>query len=357
GVIEQQQNANSVITVPFLVTDPNTGAVTNVCAGASPPSYCHDPEALRTYAASLGTGGAVWVLPNKVKMPYSDQFDLGIRKRFGDITATVTYSHVESHHISMFARANFYSNGWFTVLPTATGCVNGGDQWIIDFTPNGPFPNCPATTGQLPGFNGKLDRGLNNGRARLDALFLQVEKPFTDTSTWGFTEAVTIQRARSNVAQELNSDEFYNGPSLDAYGWNYVNGVEKWRSVTSANWRAPWGITLSGILNLSSGPAFGHIYFPPGAPAGACCYANMGGVYFPHKTFGYRRLDARVAKTFKLPWGHEVTADFQVFNVFNWLNRTYSSWGAGSGINPTFVEDGQVSNDQRQFQAGLSYKF
>ena len=31
--------------------------------------------------ASLGfTGGAVWVLPNKVKMPYSDQFDLGVRK-------------------------------------------------------------------------------------------------------------------------------------------------------------------------------------------------------------------------------------------------------------------------------------
>jgi hypothetical protein len=295
-------------------------------------------------------------------MPYSDQFDLGLRKRFGDLTATVTYSHVESHNISMFARSNFYNNGWYTVVLTPGGCINGGDQWIIDFTPNGPFPNCSATNGQLTGFNGKLDRGVNNGRARLDALFLQVEKPFTDTSTWGFTQALTLQRARSNVAQELNSDEFYNGPNLDAYGWNYVNGVEKWRSVTSGEYRAPFGITLSGILTLSSGPAFGHIVAPWNGltgpvPQGACCYANMGGVYFPHKTIGYKRLDLRVAKTFKLPWGHELTADFQAFNVFNSLNRTYSSWGAGGGNPPPLTENGQVGNDQRQFQAGLRYKF
>ena len=359
GVIEQQQNANTIITVGTSATDPFRIA----CASATPPAYCHDPEALRAYVTSLGfTGGAVWVLPNKVKMPYSDQFDLGVRKRFGDITATLTYSHVESHHISMFARANFYNNGWFTVARTATGCVNGGDQWIIDFTPNGPFPNCSATNGQLTGFNGKLNRGLSNGRARLDAIFLQIEKPFTDSSEWGFTEAITLQRAKSNVAQELNSDEFFNGPTLDTYGWNRVNGVEKWRTVTSANWRAPYGFTLSGTLTLSSGPAFGHIVAPWNGltgtvPEGACCFANMGGVFFPNKDIAYKRLDVRIAKTFKMPWGHEATIDFEAFNVFNWLNRTYSSWGAGGGEPPPLTENGQVANDQRQFQVGLKYKF
>jgi hypothetical protein len=46
--------------------------------------------------------------------------------------------------------------------------------------------------------------------------------------------------------------------------------------------------------------------------------------------------------------------------VFNWLNRTYSSWGAGFanyGQNPPLIENGQVANDQRQFQAGLKFKF
>jgi len=355
GVIEQQQNANTVITVDLAAA----------CSGGSPPAYCHDPEALRTFAASQGfSGGAVWVLPNKVKMPYSDQFDLGIRKRFGSsgITATVTYSHVESHNISMFGRANFYENGWYTLISTPTGCSNGGDQWIIDFTPNGPFPNCAANIAQLPGFNGKLNRGLNNGRAKLDALFVQIEKPFTEASTWGFTQAITIQNARSNVPMELNSDEMFNAPAFGTYGWNRINGVPKWSSVTTGIWRAPLGITLSGTLSLNSGPAFGNIVAPWNGltgpvPVGACCFGNFGGPLFPKKDIAYKRLDVRVAKTFKMPWGHEATIDFAAFNVFNWLNRTYSTWGAGGGNPPPLTENGQVANDQRQFQVGLKYKF
>jgi hypothetical protein len=356
GQIEQQTNSSIIPTVPLT------------CSSSTSPAYCGDPAALRTYVQGLGfTGGAVWVLPNKYKPPYSDQADIGVRKRFGDITATLTYSHVESHNLFLYARSNFYNNGWYTVQLTPTGCVNGGDQWIIDFTPNGPFTNCPATNGQLTGFSGKLDRGLNNGRARLDALYLQIEKPFTDSSTWGFTEAVTLQRARTNVGQDtVNTDEMFNAPNLTTYGWNYVPGVPRWSSVTSANWRAPLGITLSGILSLNSGPAFGHLNVPwaggPTPPVGACCGgpANLAGVYFPHKTIGYKRLDMRVAKTFKMPWNrnNELTVDFQAFNVFNWLNRTYSAWGAGAGANPPFVDPrGAVANDQRQFQVGIKYKF
>ena len=358
GVIEQQQNANTIITVGG-----GGSAFETACASGAPPAYCSDPEALRAYASSLGfSGGAVWVLPDKAKMPYSDQFDLGIRKRFGEITATVTYSHVESRNISMFARANFYNNGWYTTVLTPGGCVNGGDQWIIDNTPNGPFPNCPATNGQLTGFSGKLNRLVNNGKARLDALFLQIEKPFTERSVWGFTQAITIQRAKSNVPMELNSDEMFNAPAFGTYGWNHINGVPKWSSVTSAIWRAPLGVTLSGTLSLNSGPAFGNIVAPWNGltgpvPEGACCYGNFGGALFPNKDIAYKKLDIRVAKTFKMPWGHEATVDFAAFNVFNWLNRNYSTWGAGGGDPPPLTENSQVANNQRQFQAGLKYKF
>ncbi len=53
-------------------------------------------------------------------MPYSDQFTLGVRKRFGDIQTSLSFSHIRSHNIQMFARANFYSNGWFTVHCSGT---------------------------------------------------------------------------------------------------------------------------------------------------------------------------------------------------------------------------------------------
>jgi outer membrane receptor protein involved in Fe transport len=363
SVVEAIKNSSVIRTVFFCPGGgPAQGTGTGVdqanCAQFTPA--LRDPNNLRSLADSQGgVGGEVWVMPNDIKMPYSDQFDLGVRKRFGDITATVTLSHIRSRNINMYARANFYANGWFTVLP---GCTNGGDQWIIDFTPDNPFPGCAATNGQLAGFQGKLNRGLNNGKASYSAIYLQAEKPFTDRSKWGFTTALTLQRAKSNVAQELNSLEFFNGPELDTYGWNRVNGVEKWRWVTSGNFRAPLGFTLSGVLTLSSGPAFGNIVAPWNGlqgpvPAGACCYANMGGVFFPSKDIAYKRLDLRLAKTFTTPWGHELTADFEAFNVFNWLNRTYSSWGAGAGDPAPLTERGQIGNDQRQFQAGLKYKF
>ncbi len=349
GQIEQQMNSSITISQALPA-----------CSGASPPSYCHDPDALRQFFASLGFhGGAVWVLPNKLKTPYSDQFDLGVRKQFGEIQTSLTYSHIESHNLFLYARANFYDNGWYSVLLTPGGCVNGGDAWINDNVPNGPFPNCPVSGAQLPGFQGKVDRGLDNGRARLNALYLHIEKPFTDRSTWGFTESLTLQHAKTNVGQDpFNQDEMFNGTELDVFGWNYLPNVPKWNSVTSATYRAPWGITLSGILSLNSGPAFGHISFgDPNTPQGACCQGNFSGVYFPDKTIGYKRLDLRVAKTFKMPWGHELTVDAQAFNVFNWLNRTYSTWGAGSGNPPPLQEHGAIGNDQRQFQVGASYKF
>ena len=354
GQIEQQQNSSIVLNTVNL---PAAG-FSAACGGAAPPTFCHDPAALRQLIASQGTGGAVWVLPNKLKVPYSDQVDLGVRKQFGQIQASLTYSHVESHNLFLYARSNFYSNGWASVV--LPGCTNGGDFWINDNVPNGPFGACNVSGAQLTGFNGKVNRGLDNGRARLDALYLHIEKPFTETSTWGFSESFTLQRARTNVGQDpFNQDEMFNGTELNVFGWNYVPEVPRWISNTSVEWRAPYGLILSGILSLNSGPAFGHIVFGvPNTPAGACCIGNFSGVYFPHTTFGYKRLDLRVAKTFTMPWGHKLTVDAQAFNVFNWVNHTYGTWGAGSGNPPPLVDpNSQVGNDQRQFSVGASYKF
>ena len=146
-----------------------------------------------------------------------------------------------------------------------------------------------------------------------------------------------MQRARSNVAQELNSDEFFNGPYLDAYGWNNVNGVPKWNWVTSANYRAPYGFILSGLLTLNSGPAFGNIMAPWNSPTGDGPAAPAAIAQHGRRVLARRRISHTSGSTFalrrpsRLPWGHELTADFEVFNAFNWLNRNYSSWGAGGG--------------------------
>jgi len=46
-----------------------------------------------------------------------------------------------------------------------------------------------------------------------------------------------------------------------------------------------------------------------------------------------------------------------VFNVFNWVNRNYTSWDAGGGSPARRTDSFTLANDQRQFQAGIKYKF
>ncbi|HBS31779.1 MAG TPA: hypothetical protein DEA40_08560 [Parvularcula sp.] len=361
GVIETLTNSNRIVGVDF------DGA----CAGGNGPAYCTDSNALRDFAITqlAGNGGDVWVLNNETELPFSDQFDLGLRRRFGDFTVSLIYSHIRSYNIFQFTRANFFTNGWYSrVLQfdaggNVIGCTDGGDAWIQDFTPNSTFAACPAGGGQLPGFSGKLNRGSSDGKARTNAIYLTIEKPFTEDSTWGMQTTFTYQRARTNVAAELNSDEFFNGASQDAYGWGYVNGVEKWRLVASGQYRAPFDILVSPRLTLTSGPAFGNIVAPWNStpplqvPDGACCFGNLGGVFFPDKTFGYKRFDLYLEKSVETPWGGDLVFNFEAFNVFNWLNRNYSSWGAGGGSPAPLVEDSQVGDDARQFQVGVKYNF
>lgn len=342
GAIESLTNNSIIPTICF-------NSAVNSCGNAQQLTWNNsyrDPNALRAAVNALGLqGGSVWLLNNKTPAPYSDQYDIGVRKRFGEIQTSVTLSYQNSRNLFQYVRGNRLPNGTYT--SAGLGFIEDG------------FPSA----GQLPGFNGKLDIGESSGVAHLLALYVQARKPFTERSKWGFVTSLTIQKADTNDATPsiYDQDEFFNGGSQTAYGWGNVAGVPQWIWNTSAEYRLPYHFLLTGTLFLNSGPSFGHIDFaqtPSGVPipSGACCYANFNGVYWPKDFIGYKRLDLRLTKSFKTPYG-EAVLDIEALNVFNWLNRTYSAWGAGSGTNPSLTENGQVGNDQRQFQAGVKYKF
>ena len=167
-----------------------------------------------------------------------------------------------------------------------------------------------ATNGQLTGFSGKLNRGPDNGRASYNAIYLQLEKPFTDLTTWGFTEAITLQRAKTNVAQELNSDEFFNGAALRTL---WLEPRQRRSEVETGHVgelsRALRTSSLSGILTLLRSGVRQHrraVEWQLAAPDGACCLRQLRRRVLPEEDrSAYKRLDLRVAKTFKMPWGHE----------------------------------------------------
>jgi outer membrane receptor protein involved in Fe transport len=301
-----------------------------------------DPDALRAAVGATGLSGDIWVINNDARVPYTDQFTAGVRKRLGPVQLSVAVSHNRSHDSFIFVRGNRQTNGNYTDL---------GDAWIRD-------PGAMSQDMFVPGYSGRLNIGSSNGEQRYTALFLTAEKTYTKTSGWGFTSALTISNARSNQARAFNEAEMFNAGSQDAYGWNPTNGLERWRFVSTVIGDLPLGFQASGTLTLASGPRFGNVRFDGVKPpmCGGCVYFNESGVLGPKSDIAYKNLDLRLAKTFKLPWGHEVTADVQVFNVFDSVNRTYSTWGAGSGSNPTLEENSTVGY-ARSFQAGFKYRF
>lgn len=328
-------------------------------------SSYYDVENLRALAAACHQGGAVWLLPNKTKVPYTDQFDFGIRKRFGKIQAAITFAHNESRNLFAYARGNRFSNGWYSRNliygadgTTVIGCTNGGDAWVQDNFPTQDYPACPATQGQLPGFNGKLNIGAFNGKAHYDAIYLTLNKDYNEQDGWGFTLSATLSDAKSNAAIEQGSDEYFSGTDKTQFGWQNVAGVDKYRIVATGIVRLPWDVKFSATGTFASGPSFGSVKSPANHPDSAGPIVDLGGVYWPKHPFAYKDLDLRLEKKFKTPWGHELTVDAEVFNVFDTLNRDYSAWGAGSGSPAPRIENSFTGNPPaRSFQVGLKYSF
>jgi outer membrane receptor protein involved in Fe transport len=366
-VVQNVRTCSATVTAPCLNVTANNATLAGLQTAG--PSYVQ--------AANL-TGGSVWLLNNNTPLPFTDQLDLGFSKRVGKVQTRVTLTYQRSHNIFVFQHANLFTNGWFTrnlitnAAGAVIGCTNGGPNYIQDVSSNTTYPGCPAGGGQLAGFNGKLNIGQSYGQSDYFAISFYAEKPFNESSTWGFTTALTLQKARTNVNAEVasgdsvgggNTSEEFQQSVIAPNTWRWAEGLPRWNWVSTASWRAPLGVTLTGILSLNGGGAFGNVNAPfnggnPVVPNGACCRYETG-VFFPNPLIAYKRLDLRLAKEFKMPFAHnqKLTFDFEVFNVFNWLNRNYSSWGAGGGSNPTLTEQTQINGDQRQFQAGIKYKF
>lgn len=305
------------------------------------PAY-RDPAALRAAANAGDLSGDIWVIKDKTPTPYTDQFTLGVRKHFGDLQLSAAIAHNRSHDSFIFVRGNRQPDGLYT---------SNGLTWVRD---NFPPEGRPA------GYTGRLNIGQSDGEARYTALYLTADKAYTPASGWGATASLTISDAESNQAIAFGEGQMFNAGDQTAFGWQDTRGLERWRFVGTGIVDLPLDFRLAGTLTLSSGPSFGNVDFDrPDEPAscdGGCFYYNDAGVFRPKKDIAYKNLDLRLAKVFDLPGEHEVTFEFEVFNVFDWVNRNYSTWGAGSGSNPPLEENNTVGN-ARTFQAGLRYRF
>ena len=264
-----------------------------------------DPRLLdRDYLTGLiGDGVAgreVWMIANDLKVPYSDQFSLGIRNlvRLGahEWNTSATWQHIRYRDGLLLVRGNRRGDGSY-------------------FDPSGS----PWTGGGLPGM-GALILGINGQENRSDALLLSAEKPWTVDAPWSLNLAYTYTSAEQNI-HEQNPE----------YGWYYPAGgsfggawTPRHRLVASGFADLPHGFQLAGKLTLASQIRRWNDVWPADmGPDNPITLRSFEG----DRTLGFKQLDLALTRIWDTGSDLKLKIRADLLNVFNWDN-----WG-GYGMN------------------------
>ncbi len=288
--------------------------------------------------------GEIYAMNNNTKVPYNDQFDIGLRHQFeGNITASITASEILGHNLFTWVLGDRIDNahGQPPVPASQVG------QWCQ----YGNQYSCAPWSYNLPGY-GNFLISTDDSKSTYEALYFTVDKPYTRSSHYGYSGTLTLTDAKADG----NSTEFafdYADPSDT--GMHPAPGVDKLRFVGTFIQDLPYGLQLSGELTLASGQPFDSISTTN--PGGTVRIIPDG--FYPKNGMAYQDLDLRLSKDFALPNGQVVTIDGQLYNVFDSVNRTYSGWGGGfnGGSGATREGDFATTGNPRTFQVGLKYKF
>jgi outer membrane receptor protein involved in Fe transport len=304
--LQIEKNRTTFGRYNFYFTDAD-----GVCRRGANDCVAWDPAYLQAgtldeLAATVNLPREWWLNNNDLKVPFSDQFSLGMRNAF-DMWGNTWYSE--------FTLSYVHSQDGITAR---LGNRRADGSW---FEPG-------ATWGTPWGFDPPFGRIVlldNLYETKTKSVLLKLDKPYTSSSGWGMTMAYTYTRGRQNTNADGWIDMFeYPDPSY--YGWLPSRGVPEHRLVTTGIYDAPWGITLSGKLTLESTKYRNATNCLPGWTA---CLIDP---YKPDGSIGYKRFDLAASKVWDTGSDIKLRVRADLLNVFDWTNWDgYDDWYGGPG--------------------------
>ncbi|MEP6991614.1 MAG: TonB-dependent receptor, partial [bacterium] len=265
--------------------------------------------------ALVGTYGQpeAWLIAKDIKVPYSTQFNFGLRQVVRDWTMSATYAG-----------------------------VRGYDQLTLNFGNSGPKADGSCCA---PGFNtgahgfSNFIYSTNEGKTWYDALQIQIDRPYARASMsdigWGAGLAYTYAN-RSVQGMDNLGDlfEFPTASSIPKHPSTAANGTalsgdEKHRMVLNGVADIPYlyGIQLSGI-----GTFGGKFVQDVGCPPRFCGAGYERGGFTVPGLFPYQNINLRLRKDFP---GLGTSKSFGLtVDLFNALNRdNLGCYDTGSRLN------------------------
>ncbi|TPG22789.1 TonB-dependent receptor [Sphingomonas koreensis] len=349
--LERLQGSYKTVTYNFNTGDTNN-ANFDCDPTASTTCIIWDPAYLTqagrdTLATGANDGNReVDLIDNNLKTPYSDQFSLGARGRFGALHAEVGYTHVASRDGFAFFLGNRLPDGSF--YKPGTPPANPNDQ----------LPSAGSPFDQpLPGYN-NLILGTNGISTNLDSVYLKLDKDYSKSSPWSLDVTYTFSLAEENLndAGASNADYAFDFPTPQDHPFRRSTGVPKHRLIATGSADLPFGFMLSSKLTLQSpsyiyGTALADVDDPynyPGIPV--VVQGKNKHSFIVGDLWAVRQLDLALTKYIGLGFLHEGTqirlrAD--VFNIFNTHNYTSYEGNArgvlGNNINNLPASFGTVN--------------
>lgn len=268
-------------------------------------------------AAQNFPSGQLRAIPNDFQTPYTDQFSLGIRQRFGALRTSLTFNYMIGKNQVAYV--------WLS----RTSVPNAG----------GFFTNLPLINGY-----GDVVVAINDRETRYKGVFLQIDKPYSKSSGYGFGVAYTLAFSKG-FGYEFN----YDVSNFDYLDFQPNAGNERHRLVVNGIADLPWGIKASGLFTWASGVPGLLI---DGETNGFGVNIRKGN-FGPKKSFS--QLDLRLLKAFQVGFG-EFNVWAEVFNVFNTKN---DAWGEAC-CGPSFYDFNKTNvlvGPPRSLQLGTAFKF
>jgi hypothetical protein len=277
-------------------------------------------ESLAADPTSPGTG-ELRLIPNNLKTPFTDQFSVGVRQRFGPVRATLTLNRTIGKNQIGYAPLNRTQKtneaGFYDYIPMINGYANA----IAAF---------------------------NTRRSKYHAVLVNVEKPYAEDSGWGFGVAYTYARSKERGAGGGGGFNF-DYPDIAGQPFWPNAGDERHRAVINGIVDVPLGLRLSGLVTYSSGIPYRIFDATEGFQPGRIRIGHFRKA--PH----FLQVDLRLQKIFRV-MGREVALSAEVFNLFNRENFGAGRDFFGPGDDIEF-EPVSLAGTPRSFQFGTSFKF
>lgn len=258
-----------------------------------------------------GAGRELRFIKNDLKIPYSDQYSLGVRGDFGLLNVEIGYSHVESRDGFAYLLGNRRPGGLF--FP-ATGA-----------------PDAPGNAQFRPAPFGSIIIGDNGLETNADTGFVKLIKRYTQASPWSIDATYTYTKANEN--RQFGEYFSLDYASLDDYPFRPSAGVRSHRFVMAGTVDIPYGITLATKFQIASPVWLKRFVNTPGTTGPGTKDVVAIEAEGNGDLWGYRQLDLSATKEFKLGFITDQTRVWFRIDIINLMNdRNYNGFSSVTGL-------------------------